>query len=167
MPHYFKGPFTLGANLERIDATAQYPLGTVAEGTEAGGTYAKYRYVKFVDAVTYVLGHSVSIASATTWDVTNDRAGGASIARLETVGVVFQTVVPTQNTFGWVQIAGIADVLVTGAAIIAGDYLMPAAATDGAAEEAVEGTDENILGVALATIASAAVGKVMLMIRGA
>lgn len=157
------GPQTLGPALDICTSTQEQPLGTIVWGV-AG---KRYRYVQFLDAVAYTVGDVVTIASATDWKVTNDRSGGSAIARLEPVGVVFQTVVPTQNYYGYVQCAGIATVRVGSASVIAGDYLMPDASEDGEAEEATEGTDENIVGVALADIADNASGLVMLMIRGA
>lgn len=167
MAHYFTGPDVAGINLERCDTTAQHRLGQVVEGVQADGTWGRYRYVQFVDAVAYTAGDVVTPASATTWAVTNDRAGGSALAKLYPAGVVFQATVPTQNQYGWVQIAGIANVRIGSAAVIAGDELMPDSAEDGEAEEATAGTHENILGIALATIADNATGRVKLMIRGA
>lgn len=166
MPARFTGGKEAGINLELCHDTAQHILGQECEGVTAGGTYAEYRYVRFVDAIAYVAGHSVCLASATTWDVTNDRAGGAALANLFPVGVVFQTVVPTQNQYGWVQCCGIATIIAGSAAIIAGDTLKVDASSDGLTDEGVNGTDENIVGVALATIADNAAGLCMLAIRG-
>jgi hypothetical protein len=167
MAHFVTGPNHLGVNLERCDATAQYPLGLVVEGRQGDGTHASYRYVQFLDAVAYVAGQVVTIASATTWAVSNDRSGGSALAGLMPVGVVFQTTVPTQNQYGWVQISGIANVTVGSASVIAGDYLKVDASEDGEADEGAAGTDENLVGIALATIADNATGRVMLTIRGA
>lgn len=165
MVHKFIGNNPLGVDLERCSAAAEFPLGMVVEGLQADGTFAKYRYVQFLDAVTYVAGHVVCMDSATTWGVSNDVS--ANMAGDHPVGVVFQATVPTENQYGWVQISGIATVLIGSAAVIAGDYLKADASTDGAADEATAGTDENLVGVALATIADAATGRVMLMIRNA
>jgi hypothetical protein len=41
------------------------------------------------------------------------------------------------------------------------------ASEDGEADEGAAGTDENLVGIALATIADNATGRVMLTIRGA
>lgn len=157
------GPAMLGPALDVCTSTQELPLGEIRYGP-AG---KRYRYVKFVDAVTYAAGQVVTLASATTWDVTNDRSGGSALAGLQPVGVVFQSTVPTQNQYGFVQIAGIADVTIGSASVVAGDYLKPDSSEDGEAEEATAGTDENIVGIAMATIADNATGKVMLMIRGA
>lgn len=140
-------------------SSASYKLGDVVEGENGRA----YRFVQFVDAVTYVKGHLVCRADtdADEWKVTNDRSGGSMMAGLRPVGVVFQATVPTQNQYGFVQIAGVADILAGSAAIIAGDLLKPDSATDGAADECTEGTNEPCA-VALATIPDTAVGKALL-----
>lgn len=150
-----------GVNLNKCSADQEHALGELFVGPSG----AMYRYVKFVDAVTYVKGHVVGLASTSTYNVTNDRAGGSAIGATP-VGVVFQDTVPTQNQYGWVQVTGIADVICTGAAVAAGDVLVIAASTDGAAEEAdytaVAHADFKTVGVALATIAAGDAGKVRL-----
>lgn len=161
------GPY-LGSNLEQIDATALHVVGVTVRGITAEGNPAKYRYVKFVDAITYVRGNSVCQASATSFDVTNDRAGGSGLAGQFPVGMVHHSVtVPTQNSWGWVQISGIALFQAGSAAVIAGDPLKPDATSDGLSDEATSGTDENLVGVAIATVADNATGLCQLMIRGA
>lgn len=166
MAHNFTGPLQTGPDLEATPTTQEFALGQVVEGKDASGRWAKYRYVKFVDAVTYVAGHVVVLADADGWDVTNDVSGGSAIAGLHPVGVVFQTTVPAENDYGWVQCAGLATVLAGSASIVAGDYLKVDASTDGAADEATEGTDQNIVGIAMAAISDTATGLVMLQIPG-
>jgi len=159
------GPLASGVNTARYDSSAQYTLGEIAFGKDG----KKYRYVKFVDAVAYAAGHVVTLASATTWDVTNDRAGGSALANHPVVGVALG--VPTQNQYGWVQIAGIATVLIEGAAVIAGDILVADPTNDGAASEAdytaVAHADFLRVGQAMATIADGATGLVLLQIPSA
>ena len=165
MVHVFTGPETLGINLERVDTTAQHRLGQIVEGVTAAGHWAKYRYVKFEDAVTYVAGHFCNMgAGETTWEVTNDIS--AAMAGYVGAGVVFQTTVPTEGTYGWVQCAGIATVLIGSAAVIAGDWLKNDGTTDGALDEATAGTDEEIQAQAIATIADTATGLAVLRIPG-
>lgn len=167
MAHKFKGLVkSLGVNLEACTSAPEHALGTVVEGVDAAGRAARYRYVRFLDAVTYLAGHVVTIASATTWAVSNDRDGGSALAGLMPVGVVFQETPPTQNQYGWVQISGIATIIAGSASIAAGDYLKPDASEDGDTDEATAGTDENIVGVALAAIGDNASGLCMLTIRG-
>ncbi len=166
MPHVFTGPKEMGANLEACHATAQHALGHVVEGRDAAGLAARYRYVQFLDAIAYVAGHVVVMASATTFAVTGKKAGGSALAGLEPVGIVFQATPPTQNQYGWVQISGIATVLITWAAVIAGDRLVVDEKVDGASRELVYTTyaaaQARNVGTALATIADTAPGKVLL-----
>ena len=165
MPAQFLGPNIGGVNLERIDSTAQHRLGQVVEGITALGHWGKFRYVKFEDAVTYVAGHFCNMgAGETTWEVTNDIS--AAMAGYVGAGVVFQTTVPTEGTYGWVQCAGIATVLIGSAAVIAGDWLKNDGTTDGALDEATAGTDEEIQAQAIATIADTATGLAVLRIPG-
>jgi len=149
-----------GTDVTRIDASARHDLGHLAFGEDG----KVYRYVKFVDAIAYVAGHVCVLASATTWNVTNDKAGGAALAGLECAGIALA--VQTANSFGWIQVAGIADVLVTGAAVIAGDRLVVDETVDGAAREIVYTTyaaiQERNVGTALAVIGTGLTGKVKL-----
>jgi hypothetical protein len=141
----------MGVNLERTSSTPEHDLGQVVEGTDNSGRFAKYRYVQFLDAVTYVAGHLVTRASATTWAVTNRRVGGSSITGHEPIGVVFQATVPAQNQYGWVLIDGLA--LVSGT-YAAGDYLIPHATNDGEAvvsAYAAAKANFNIFGYALSS----------------
>lgn len=133
-------------------------LGMVAWGEDG----KKYRYVRFRDAVTYAAGHVVTPAAADGFEVTNDRSGGSAIAGLEPVGVALGA--PSQNDYGWIQVGGIAEVL-AGAGITAGDQLKPDASTDGAADVATAGTDQNVLGVALEDISDTEKGAVLLRER--
>ena len=167
MVHVYTGPKSLGADLERCSSTQEHPLGQIVEGRTSTGQWARYRYVKFVDAVTYLAAKAVCLASATQWDVTNDVSGGSALANLYPVGMTFQATPPTQNQYGCVQIAGIATFTAGSAAIIAGDPLRIDTAEDGDVEEATAGTDEAIIGVAMATVADNATGLMLLLIRGA
>lgn len=161
------GPTVVGPNLDltfpRNDPGIQ--LGSVVWGEEGKA----YRYVQFADNVTYAHGHVVTLASVDgTWKVTNDRAGGSDVAGIA-VGVVHHPsdLVPAKDSFGWVQVAGVADVLVKGGCA-AGDLLV-LSSTDGAAAEAsydaVEGlahADLASFAVALAAIEDNKTGKVLL-----
>lgn len=156
MPAY-KGSVSIGPNLDRYTSAAEYVPGTTVE------TDGKcYRYVRFLDATPYAAGHLVTLAS-TDWGVTNDRSGGSDISLIP-VGVCLG--VPTQGQYGWVQVSGIADVLCTGAGIVAGDVLVASSSVDGAAAENSYGTVTHdtfsIAGVALEAISSGTTGKVLL-----
>lgn len=132
------GNLDRGVDLTVYDASARYSLGELAFGDDG----KVYRYVKFLDAVTYVAGHVVTRASATLWHVTNDRSGGSAIGGLEPVGVVLG--VPTEGQFGWVQVGGVATVL-AGAAITAGQVIAVDAATDGAADRWDDGLTDAVV----------------------
>lgn len=159
----FTGPRTTGVNLELCTDTQDsgLALGDIIEN--AG---KRYRYVKFLDAITYVAGHLCTLASASTFNVTNDRSGGSSLAAHIPVGVVFQTTVPTQNQFGWVQISGIAAVLHEGGSVAIGDRLVADPTNDGAVSEAdysaVAHLDLLTVGIALAATGDGVVGNVLL-----
>ena len=149
------GNLAVGVDVTRYDDTAVYTLGETAEGEDG----KRYRYVKFVDAVTYAAAKIVVLASATTWDVTIDMAGGSALANLNAVGMCLG--VPTEDQFGWVQFEGIATFTAGSSGIIAGDELMPDS-EDGDLTEAAGGTDENICAVSLAVVADNATGLCML-----
>lgn len=162
MPTAMTGPAAVGPNLDICTDDQQFPLGTVIDGPQG----KRYRYVQFQDAITYVAGHVVCRGAAETdYKVTND--ANLMNAGLAPEGVVFQSTPPTENQYGWIQIAGVATVLIGSAAVIAGDWLKVDGTTDGAADEATPGTDEALVGYALATIADTATGLVQLTIRGA
>lgn len=157
----FTGPRQQGVNLEQCDDTALYTLGAIVEGKTALGHPARFRYVKFEDAVTYVAGHFVNIgAGEVTWNCTNDISN--AMAGYVPAGVVFQSTVPTQNQYGWVQVSGIATILAGSAAIIAGDFLKNDGTTDGALDEATMGGSDVIVAQAIATIADTATGLALL-----
>ena len=108
----FTGPKHLGVDLEKCTDAQEHPLGLIVEGVTALGHPAKYRYVKFEDAVTYVAGHFCNMgAGETSWEVTNDIS--AAMAGYVPAGIVFQSTVPTENQYGWVQCSGIATVLIS------------------------------------------------------
>ena len=101
----FRGPLTQGVNFDLYQQTQIFELGTTADGSNG----KKYRYVKFLDAVTYAAGHVCTHGTTTLINqhtVTNDRAGGSSLGAA-VAGVLEGGVnVPVQNDFGWIQIAG-------------------------------------------------------------
>lgn len=155
--HETIGPSIIVPNINLCHDTPQYPLGQLVWGKNGKA----YRYVQFRRAVAYVVGHVVTQDFATDddWRVSNDVS--ATVAGDHPIGVVFQDIVPTENQYGWVQCAGEAEVLIGSNAVIAGDFLKVDDTTDGAADEATEGTDHPFA-VALETIADTAVGRVRL-----
>lgn len=162
--NFYTGPVTQGVNLQRCTTAAEFPLGTVVEGRNAYGM-ARYRYVQFRDAVTYVAGHFVNLlAGATTWQVTNDISG--AMAGYVPGGLVFQDTVPTQNQYGWIQVSGMGLATMGSASVIAGDFLKNDGTSDGLIDEATHGGTDVEVAQALATIADNATGLVLLTIQG-
>lgn len=124
-----------GFNLDQFDITARHSMGDLAMSDNG----KIFRYVQFLDAVTYVNGHVCTWAGATAgeYKVTNDRAGGSSIAGHGIAGVLQNTeAVPStaNGMFGWLQVAGECSPSGT---YTAGNHVMPHATNDG---EAVNGT---------------------------
>lgn len=142
------GPQLLGVNLDRFDTVAQFELGSIFFGING----KVFRYVQFLDAVTYVAGHVCTFGTTGTdvWKVTNDRSGGSAVTGHGVAGVLTtgNGSVPTQNQYGWLQVAGECNCAGTYAA---GDLVKPHASNDG--EAVVSGytaakADFNIFGYA-------------------
>ena len=148
-------PKTLGIDLDSYTTAAAHELGEICFGKNG----KIFRYVQFLDAVTYAAGQVVTQGTTGTdvWKVTNDRAGGSNVAGHSVIGVlVTDGTVPTQNQYGWVQIAGECTPLGTYAA---GDYVIPHATTDGHAVVSAYGVADaaasklamNVFGKALSS----------------
>lgn len=123
---------SLGIDLELSTTLQKHELGMLCKGILGNGSAAMFRYVQFLDAVTYAEGQLVTEASTVvgTHKVTNDRDVSA-VAGLAPRGVLFQAgTMPTQNQFGWIQVTGDAHVIGTFAT---GDFLIPHATNDGEA----------------------------------
>src|SRR4030042_2702059 len=75
---------------------------------DIGATYywngCYFRYLKFVDSVTYAAGHSVEHASANGTAVSNDRTGGSSKGRSTPAGICLRAM--TENHYCFAQVAG-------------------------------------------------------------
>lgn len=128
MPTPAPGPQLLGVNLDRFTDSAEHALGTLYMGANG----KEYRYVQFLDAVTYVSGHVCTFGTTGTdvWKVTNDRAGGSAVTGHGVAGVLQSANVPTQNQYGWLQVGGECSPSGTYAA---GDLVKPHATNDGEA----------------------------------
>lgn len=163
------GPLAKGVDTSVFTASILpgLKLGMVAWGEDG----KKYRYVRFRDAVTYAAGHVCCLASASDWEVSNDVSGGSQLAGNIPVGICLGA--PSQNDYGWVQIAGIATVLHEGASIAIGDILVADPSNDGAASEAsYPDTGQTHaafkrVGTALAATADGQNGSVLLEIPSA
>ena len=119
----------------------EYVLGETRE-TKDG---KKYRYVQFKDAVTYVAGQVCTPANTSWTAVTNDVAGGSSIAATTFAGICVG--VPAQNGYGWVQIGGVANVRGDGS--VAADEAVVPHSVDGEADTMAAGEEHLSFGRAL------------------
>lgn len=129
-----------------IHTTPEAQLGALY--SQPGGKI--YRYVKFVDAVTYAAGQVCTWADATGTSVTNDISGGSSIGSI--VAGVCQAVM-TQNSYGYVQVSGYYPTIKTSGAddIAIGENLFVHASTDGTCDGAAASTwSSGNFGVAVA-----------------
>ena len=143
---------SLGAALTTDPST--YNTAAADSSLVVGGLYRYatngwiYRYVQFLDAVTYAAGQSVEWAATTGLSVTNDRAGASSVGRAA-AGVVLA--VMTQNYYGFILVNGFYATLATSGAddIAAGETLITHATTDGTVDGVATWT-LGCLGVATA-----------------
>jgi len=146
-----------------IYATQVVPLGQVRHDEIAN---RDYEFVLTVDHdnVTYAANKAVVQASTGQHEVTIDVSGGSASAGIHPRGTCVS--VPTATyPYCWVQVTGFASYVAGSASIIDGDYLKPDASEDGDCDEATEGTDENIIGIAFGTTADNATGTMKLAIR--
>lgn len=120
------------------ESSPSLPLGMEYE-TVVSGQVCRYRYVKFLDAVTYAAGQVCTWGNAACTSVTNDRSGGSSVSN-RPAGIALA--VMTQNYHGFVQTYGPYSAVVTNGDddIAAGVPLIVASGTDGACDSA---TDPN------------------------
>lgn len=131
-------------------ASAQFTPGSlfywskVSSGVSAEPVLVKY--VKFLDAVTYIVGQVVEWASATAASVTNDRSGGSAIGtQTAPAGIVLD--VMTQNYFGFIQVSG--NALVIGDGSVAAGEAVVSHSVDGEADTMAAGEEHQVFGVAL------------------
>lgn len=125
----------------RVTSTAEYALGE----TRFDKTGKKFRYVEFKDAVTYAAGHVCTPANITWTAVTNDRAGGSSVAT--GFGGICMGAPTATLKYGWVQVGGVATVLGDGS-VAAGDFVL-VDTVDAQADTFADGEEEQVFGLAL------------------
>lgn len=113
-----------------------------------------YKYVQFVDAVTYVKGHFCEYANTLGTAVTNDRASGSAVGNNK---AGFACVVATQNQYGFIQVSGNGRWnAITDGSVAAGEYLTAHATTDGGLDTMADGTEEQVCAMANAADSSTA-----------
>lgn len=128
-------------------ASPKHTLGMVFDGTDSLGLPAKFRYVQFEDAVTYVAGHCCEFSDATLKQVTNDKAGGSSLGRVP-AGIALRAM--TQNYYGYVLVQGYHASALGDGSVALGDAVMTHASTDGAFDTQTAGAGGRQVGTALA-----------------
>lgn len=116
-----------------------------------GLTGNAYKYV-LVEDMNLVAGDVVEYSDTTGYEVTKDRAGGASLGRF-VAGVAVGAITDAQ--YGWIQVSGKVTVKTDGG-VAAGDRLVPHASVDGRADTEANGstvvvTSGQVFGFALAT----------------
>lgn len=142
-----------------MDASFIQPIGTYTDAQNGAlghrVTVGKmsYVYCKFLDAITYVVGH-VCTPTATLYGVTNDRAGGTATDErfacvIPNVGLNGSSItsVPTQSQFGYGQVAGYHSALLTdgGDDIAIFDTVIVDPSVDGAVDSIAVATDTGTL----------------------
>lgn len=111
-----------------------------------------YRYILVEDAA-LADGDVVEYSDTTGYEVTNDRAGGASIGR-GVAGVAVGTI--ADASYGWIMVSGRHDAVKTDGAVTKGQKLVPHATSDGRADSEAAGstvtvTSGQVFGIALET----------------
>lgn len=134
-------------SLTANDSTAQREAGTVWFD---GATGKAYRYV-LIEDLAVAVGDVVEYSDTSGYEVTQDRAGGASIGRV-VAGVAIGTI--TDAYYGWIQVSGRNATVKTDGGVSAGEGLIPHATQNGHADSAVAtstavNTEGQIFGYAL------------------
>ena len=142
------------------DETALFTPGTVHQDK---ATSKVYKYVRAEDAALAV-GDVVEYSDTTGYEVTKDRAGGASLGRVA-AGVALGTI--TDAKYGWIQVAGLNTYTKSDCSVAVGDALVPHASADGQADTAESGstavnTEAQVFGYALVADTTSACSAVML-----
>lgn len=101
-----------------------------------GATGKAYKYVLIEDA-DVANGDVVEFSDTSGYEVTKDRAGGASIGRV-VAGVAVATV--TDGNYGFIQVSGKHNKVKTDGNVAAGAVLIPHATYDGKATTAAAGS---------------------------
>jgi len=128
--------FIAGVVLDRVDTTAQFTLGTIAE-MQDGKVYKYITYSEEAAAVDGVAGEVAYYVAATGYaakDVTSDLSASDEVG----AGVLQATL--SDNEFGWIQIEGQATLSIAFTAGADGDPMTPTGAGDGTLDVIVAAT---------------------------
>lgn len=142
------------------DTTPVVAPGTVVQDK---ATSKVYKYILVEDA-NLAVGDVVEYSDTSGYEVTKDRAGGASLGRIA-AGVALGTI--TDAKYGWIQVAGLNTYTKTDGSVAVGDALVPHASADGQADTAASGstvvnTEAQVFGYALVADTTSACSAVML-----
>lgn len=142
------------------DVAPLFAPGTVVQDT---ATSKVYKYILVEDAALAV-GDVVEYSDTSGYEVTKDRAGGASLGRVA-AGVALGTI--TDAYYGWIQVGGLNTRVKTGGSVAVGAALVPHATSDGLAVTAESGstavnTEAQVFGYALVADTTSACSAVML-----
>jgi len=128
--------FIAGVVLDRVDTTAQFTLGTIAE-MQDGKVYKYITYSEEAAATDGVAGEVAYYVAATGYaanDVTSDLSASDEVG----AGVLQATL--SDNEFGWIQIEGPATLSIAFTAGADGDPMTPTGAGDGTLDVIVAAT---------------------------
>lgn len=142
------------------DATPLFAPGTVVEDKATGKAY---KYILVEDAALAV-GDVVEYSDTSGYEVTKDRAGGASLGRVA-AGVALGTI--TDAYYGWIQVKGLNTYTKTDGSVAVGQAIVPHASSDGVADSVESGstavnTEAQVFGYALVADTTSACSAVML-----
>ena len=124
----------IGLDLDVIDTTKQFKLGTLAGDIGTDGPQKKYKYIQYEAATAAVAGvagevayyATVAVGDATATIVTSDLSDSDAVG----AGVLQASL--TDGTYGWIQVSGPATLTIAlDGTPSDGDPLTPTGAADG------------------------------------
>lgn len=123
------------------DLHPRYVVGALYRWKSPSYGWCYYRYVQFLDAVTYAAGDCCEWAAANGTGVSNDRADGSSLGRFP-AGVALGAM--TANYYGFIQVGGIGSVILrSDGGVAAADYIVSHTADD-ETDTMADGEEEQV-----------------------
>tara|TARA_R100000278_G_scaffold123275_1_gene112598 strand:- start:7706 stop:8185 length:480 start_codon:yes stop_codon:yes gene_type:complete len=132
-------------SLTDVTTEAKWDLGKVVWSEDGKG----YRYVQFADAVAVLKGHVMCYDAAGNNIVTNDVSEDADSNLAAGVALAAVATNTTSPQYGFVQVSGHCDTIITDENVSDGDFLIPGTA-DGAAHTMSAGEEHKVFAVASA-----------------